>query len=216
VGRLLAALNWACKPHHRLLTNNPIKGIDRPPKKSRGKEALIEPEDHERLYAGANRALKEVLVALQQTGARPGSVCVITARDVNFERQRIELDEERSKTGRPLYIPMTGPMMELCQRLCERHPTGPIFRTLQEHPWTSSNIQRCLSRLHKRLGLQRRVIPYGYRHTAATELLLEDMPPVHVATVLGHKDTDMVFHHYGHLVEKTKALAERMDKILNG
>src|SRR5205823_5895549 len=58
---VLAALNWAAKPENRYLPNNPIAGLSRPPMRSRGQEAVIEPAEHDTLYAAANPALKDVL-----------------------------------------------------------------------------------------------------------------------------------------------------------
>jgi hypothetical protein len=57
--RLVTFFRWAVG--QELLTANPIRGIRKPPVKSRGREALVSAEDHARLMAEATPALRNVL-----------------------------------------------------------------------------------------------------------------------------------------------------------
>jgi site-specific recombinase XerD len=50
------------------------------------------------------------------------------------------------------------------------------------------------------------------RHTGATLLLKEKVPLAFVAQALGHKDTKMIEHHYGHLVNETEAIRAELDR----
>lgn len=213
-GRISAALSWACKPENRFCHSNPVAGMTRPPCRSRGEEALVSQEDHKRLVAAANPCLADLLEALRQTGTRPSNLLRITAADVDFEKCRIVVEKHKTRktTNKPIYLPMTSTMQAICKRLCAKHPTGCIFRTLKGKDWTYINVRERVGRLATRLGIK--FYAYKYRHTMATELLSAGVPDAHVAQVLNHKDTDMIHHHYSHLAGSIKVLAESMSGII--
>jgi integrase len=218
VGWLVAALNWAAKPENRYITRNPIAGISRPAGKSRGEEAVIDPADHKTLTDGSNERLRDIVFCLQQTGMRPGMACTITAADCDFGNRVITLARHKTvkKTGTPIKIPMTEPLAEMLQRLCREHPQGPIFLTRRGRPYTSNYLSEHVGRTRKRLGIEARLTPYGYRHTTATTLLQAGVDDAKVAQILGHTTTAMLYRHYGHLSKFMRPLAEAMDAALNG
>jgi len=53
----------------------------------------------------------------------------------------------------------------------------------------------------------------GYRHTFATDALEAGVPETHVAELLGHSSTAMIFKHYGHLTAKGQSLRKSLDRI---
>jgi integrase len=214
---VVTALNWAAKPEQRIITSNPIRGLHRPPTHSRGAEVMISAEDHTRLLAVANAETRDMLTALRQTGMRPASLGKITAEDCDLARGVISLSKHKTgrKTGRPLLIPMSTPMLALCRRLCAEHPEGPIFLTRRRRPWTGHHIKEVMQRLRKKAGLSDKIVAYGYRHSVATELLEAGTPDAKVAAILGHKDTKMIYHHYSHLGSRIRSLASEIDRVIN-
>jgi integrase len=160
---LSACLNWS---QAVLGTRNPIKGMARPARKSRGVEAVIPADVHKTLVAGASRHVADVLTALKATGARPGEVLSVTAADFNERAGVWVLAKHKTahKTGRPRVIVLTDELVELCRRLAVRYPTGPLFRSPSGAAWSANAFGCQVRRLRHRLGLQR-VFPYCYRHT---------------------------------------------------
>lgn len=213
---LLAALSWAAKPEQRLISHNPVEGMKRPPAKSRGAEVVIPPETYQQLLDGASPELRDVLVLLAQTGMRPGNVCNITAADCDFANGVLVLKQHKTlkKTGKPIYVPMTDVLREVLERLAKRHPKGVLFRTSRGVKWTAVNIWERLKGLQERLGLEGRIIPYGFRHTVATTLLEKDVPPPKIAAILGQTNTAMLYRHYGHLM--TGGLKTDLEKLNEG
>lgn len=59
----------------------------------------------------------------------------------------------------------------------------------------------------------RRPLTSGYRHAFATDALEAGVPDAHVAELLGHTSTAMVYRHYGHLTAKGRALRESLDRV---
>jgi intergrase/recombinase len=47
-------------------------------------------------------------------------------------------------------------------------------------------------------------------------LLSKNVPDAKVAFILGHKGTEMIYRHYGHLDATSKTIAEELDRTLNG
>jgi integrase len=217
ISSVVAALEWAAAPEQRYIPTNPLKGLKRPAPVSRGAESLIDPAVAARLYEAAPPALQRVLFALEQTGARPGSICIIEANDCLWEQRVIRLDKHktRKKTGKPLLIPMTETLRDLLRMLALRHPEGPLFRTARGKRWTLHWLDTCFLELVERLGLDPRPTLYHYRHTFATDLLSSGMSGPKVAAILGHQGTKMIEFHYGHLDARLAELAEDLDDAIN-
>ncbi len=82
--RLVTLFRWGVE--QGLLTSNPIKGIRKPPQRSRGTQTLVTPEQHATLASHAEPCFRDVLATLWETGARPGEVTSVTAADFDAER----------------------------------------------------------------------------------------------------------------------------------
>jgi len=81
----------------------------------------------------------------------------------------------------------------------EAKPEALIFQTSGGQPLDKANLRRTLRSLCRRadIGIW---TPNELRHTCASLLLAEGVSPHHVATLLGHVDTRMIYKHYAHTV----------------
>jgi integrase len=210
--RLVTLFHWAVD--QELIPGNPIRRIHKPPVKSRGREALIAPEDHARLLAGASPALRNVLLVLHQTGARPGEVIRVSASEFYPEQGVwVLVKHKTAHKGRQRIIYLTPELTALCRELAARYPEGPIFRTSQGKPWCHTcYLAEQVRNLRKKLGV-RGAIPYGYRHSFATDALANGVPDAQVAELLGHSGTAMLHRHYAHLTARAKALRSALAQI---
>jgi integrase len=210
--RLVTLFIWAVE--QELISGNPIRRIRKPPVKSRGREALISPEDHTRLLAGATPALRNVLLALHQTGARPGEVIRVSAAEFYPEQGLWVLAKHKTAhKGQQRIIYLTPELTALCRKLAARNPEGPLFRTSQGLPWCHTcYLAEQVRKLRSKLGI-RGTIPYGYRHSFATDALANGVPDAQVAELLGHSGTAMLHRHYAHLGAKAKALRDALGRV---
>jgi site-specific recombinase XerD len=141
-----------------------------------------------------------VLIALWNSGARPIQVREVTAWHVNENGEWVFSSHKTSKkTKRKLIVRPTPCLATLVKILVAARPSGNLFLTSQNKPWTKDGIVRRLSRMKDKLGIESDVTAYSYRHTFATDSLLAGVDIVQVAELLNHSDIAMVAKVYGHL-----------------
>jgi integrase len=133
---LKAALNWAADADSgRLIPRNPLDGMRLPRVRSRGANALISAEDHQKLLAIVPEDLRDVLVALRDTGTRPSNIWRATKKNVDTEQGALVFAEWNTepgtpihktfrKTGESLVVPLTPEVVEICKRLAAKYPVS--------------------------------------------------------------------------------------------
>jgi integrase len=230
---LQAAFNWAARSG--LITRNPLTGLEQPPARSRGREALLgrtpeeRRENHRKILAACTPALRRVLVCLEATGARPGELMNATAADFDAELGAIvyhaddkRLEKEfRHKTagkGKDRVIFLSGEALELIKALVKKHPKGPLFltekgRRLHKHlgrsGWTNNTLTERIREIRKEVGMPC-LTPYSYRHTFATEWLEQGRSVDLLAELLGNSPA-VIRKHYSHLLGDAGNLRRQLE-----
>jgi integrase len=221
---LLAALNWAAKPTVKLIPFNPLRGLERPRRRSRAGEARVDEATHQLLMSKVPWDFKQILLALRHTGTRPSNICRVTAKNFDAEAGIWVFTEHNTapgtsihktfkQTGQPLVVPLTRDLVELCKALAQKHPDGPLFRTRRGRPWTPNNIEKHFRLWRKKLKeeghpMPERIYAYCYRHQMATELLERGESETLVAALLGHKGTRVLHQNYSGVTAKSKVVRE--------
>lgn len=210
---LKAAFNWAVE--QEILSRNPIAKLKKPRARSRGGDQLLDSTGHQKLIQAAHSRLRDFLLALHETGARPGEVTKVSAADFNAAIGAWVLsDHKTERLGRKRVIYLTPQLVEMTKRLSIEFPVGPMFRNRCGRPWTLKTLDTAFQRLRKRLGLKQ-VSPYSYRHLFATQFLLKGGSMAVLAELMG--DTvAMIEHHYGHLREHGQQLRQFLIDFRSG
>lgn len=168
IGVLKRAFNWAVE--EGLIKENPLRTMKKPVAKRR--EVVVTPEPRQQIMdAVRDRAFKQFLTAMSQTGARPVEIAAVTATDVNLEAgvwimQQLKIAK---KIGRPRTIYLTPVMIELCRELVTKYPEGPIFRNLRGEAWIRNAIRIRFRRLRVKLELPKGTVAYCFRHAFVTD-----------------------------------------------
>ncbi len=223
ISRVLAALNWAVEPHQGLMQSNPLMKYPLPRRRARGEEALVPEEAHDAFLDHVPDDFKTILLVLRDTGTRPGNVCRVTATHCIWDKggwwfaegnvgEDGKVHKTFEKTGKGLFVPVSEEVMELCRKLAQEHPEGPLFRTKSGDPWTPDKITWRFGYYREKLAKAGIVMPktyfaYCYRHNLATELLEDGVPVEHVAAILGNTPS-VVHRHYSHIIAKREMLTE--------
>jgi integrase len=214
LGVLSVFFRWA--EREGLATGNPAGRIRKPQARSRGAEAVIPGDTHDRLLAHASGGFRQLLVLLRETGARPCELARLTAADLDLPNGVARLADHKTagKTRRPRLIFLTPEAAAVLGQLAEAHPDGPVLRNRNGVGWTKDAICGAFDRVGKRAGV--RVTAYGYRHTFATRALAAGVPDAHVAALLGHTSTTMLHRHYSHLTHQAQSMRAALDRMRGG
>jgi integrase/recombinase XerC len=210
LGALCAAFRWAERA--RLIDRTPLVGLKRPPKASRGAEAVIGKEAHALLLEAAGKRFKLFLMVLHLTGARPGEVAAITAENFDAEGGMVRLKEHKTAhkgKARTIYLCPEAVALLLGQRA--KYGSGFLLRNTLGKPWSVNAVVKAMIAVRKRAGVK--AIAYGYRHSFATDALANGVPDAQVAALLGHSGTAMLHKHYSHLTGQARALKEALSKV---
>jgi integrase len=199
---------WAVRTG--LLSKRPFKPVPKPRGRSRGKEALLTKEQHILLcnYFRSRRtaAFADLLEVLWSTGARPAEVARRTAADFDPQLKAwVTTEGKNSRHGRVRVIYLTGPTLQLVEKLNKEHPTGPIFPTQRGGFYGPGAIKEKIRRARKVLSLPPALSAYSYRHTFATDWLKSGRPVGHLCQLLD-TSVKMIERHYGHLYAHVEAL----------
>jgi integrase len=215
-----AAFQWAVD--RKLISENPFKGIKKPGIRSRGRDCLITPEQHQLfLRLTPHSGMHRVLIALENTGARPGELAAAEARYWDEERHalvyhadvRRRHGEFRSKAAahKDRIIYFTGAALELMQQLIRQYPTGKLFRTRKGRPFDVRGIQSFFRHFRRRKAVQMPgLTAYSYRHTFATNWLKESRSIELLAELLGNTPA-IIRKHYAHLCGDWRTLRRHLE-----
>lgn len=193
---VIRLFNWAVR--HKLIPENILRDAESEPMVRREHVLSVEQQDYIEETAGPG--LREFLIALRDTGARPGTIASVTAKEIVFEEGlwRVPEHKTKHKTGQAIVVAMTPRLARISRVLCTQHPAGPIFRTVNGKPWTHARVTQTFKRIKDRTGYGAECYAYAYRHRFITEALRRGVDPVTVATLVGHKGMDMIKRFYAH------------------
>lgn len=205
-----ACFGWA--EQHEMLPANPAKKVPKPKSRSRSSEAIISEAEHQKMLALASPVFRPMLAVLHATGCRPGELCRMTAESFNAEASCVILHEHKSdSTEKPRIIFLPPDALSVLKAQAERFKHGALFRTSKGKAWSVPLLNRQIRRLGKRIGIK--AMPYGYRHTFATDALARGVPDATVAALLGHSSTAMLHKHYSHLTSRASVLREAIQQV---
>lgn len=199
-----------------LISVNPLAGVKRPP--GRAREGAMEAATLAKiLEASRDRAFKDILAFMFETGCRPSEAMAVEARHVDLARAVVTMKSKTSwQSGKDRVIHLTPRALGLCRELAEAHPEGPLFRNTEGNPWNTQALACRFYRLRKRLGLPRGTCPETIRHGWITDALVAGVPIATVAILAGHEGTDKVARVYSKLRDRPEHLKGELGKARPG
>ncbi len=201
-----------------LLAVNPLRKVKKPPQTYRDR-VLSREERQEVMATIRDQAFRDFVFAMQETGCRPSEVSRVTAANVNLELGVWAFADHKTvkKTGKPRIVYLTPAMVELTKDLMAKHPNGQLFRgPMEEKPFSRNSIRCRFRRLREKLPHIKGLIAYAYRHSFATDALVNGVGIAQVAELLGHTSTDMVMRHYSHIASKVDHMRDAAMKAASG
>jgi len=211
LGTVVCMYRWGVR--QRLLNQSPVEGVRKPPRASRGAKCVISEADHNKLMRSADDDFRDYLILLWNTGARPSEIASLTAEQVNASIDgAVPLENHKlAHKGKPRFLILHGEALEVATKRAKEVNSGLIFRG-NNGLLTARAIAGRMSRLCERAGT-RPINAYSFRHTFATQALVNGLPDAQVSALLGHSDTSMLHKHYSHLTSQTRALKDAIAKV---
>jgi integrase len=164
----------------------------------------------QRLMNASEPNFRPLVQAALLTGARYGQLVALTVADFNADVGTLHM---RSRKGsgheREHYVTLTEEGVGFFRELCAgRNGRESIFRN-GDRPWRRSEQKRPMCAASEHARITPPVSFHVLRHTWASLAVMNGVPLLVVAKVLGHSDTRMVERHYGHLAPSYIAEAIR-------
>jgi integrase len=164
IAKIKAALNYGVR--EGWIAKNPISSMKKPP--SARREAIITPQERDMLEAAAVPEFRDFLVALRESGCRPGELAETTVDKLDLKAGTVKVkNKTAASTGskwRTVYL--SSKLIELLARLNRRE--GHLFLNCEGNPWRVETLTTRMRKLRKRLGLGDHCILYSYRHEFAS------------------------------------------------
>lgn len=182
---------------------NQLKGLKRP--KMPRRAVMTAAEQVKVLEAIKGPAIRDFVMALAETGARPGELAGATAADLSADGRRLTV---RGKTG-PRMIPLNEFAADLFRRLAAKNPAGPLLLNSRGTPWTRNGWRCVFRRLRAKTGVAN-ATAYAMRHLFGTLAVERGVDSLDVAKLMGHSNVRMLMEHYYHANEE--ALRRAMER----
>ncbi|MCE9561228.1 MAG: tyrosine-type recombinase/integrase [Planctomycetes bacterium] len=225
---LVTALNWAKGQgliSRHCLENTKAVQI-RGKKRSRGQEAYIPPATCKKLmdFVGAsNQGFADLLRFLYETGCRPSEAYHVEARYYHRADKCVIYPgdpgpndfvwKNARRTGKDRVIFLSDGLAEMVEERIARYPEGRIFRTKRKTKWVTEAMSVNLRWYAKKLKITPAPTAYGFRHTFATDWLLNAGSIKVLADLIGTSVT-MIERHYGHLMVDKDRVRAIMTKVM--
>ncbi|CAN5254912.1 hypothetical protein BH11PLA2_BH11PLA2_30600 [soil metagenome] len=207
LGCVSTLMRWAVA--ERRLEANPLTGLKRPPKRSRGIEAVVSEAEHQRFLAVADPLMQDFLAMLWATGARPGEIAGLTAEAIASAVDGVivlSVHKEAHK-GKSRMLILSGDALARAQARAKAIGSGLLFTGNARQKLSPQSLGSRMRALCSKAQV-RRCIAYGYRHSFATQALSNGIADATVAALLGHSGTAMLHKHYSHLLSQTSTLRQ--------
>ncbi len=189
--------------------------LRRPPKESRGADAVWTENEWYMIYGAARGDFKPLLTVLRETGCRPAEAAGLTVESVDWERRHCRLKQHKnSGKGKARVLVFPEALVAVLEDQRRARHRGHLFLNDDGRPFTGLSISRRLALARERAGVKRPVTAYGLRHSFCTRALATGASNAQVAALVGNSEA-MIAKHYSHIdadAQLLKLLAERINR----
>ncbi len=187
------------------------------PKEPRGRVRFLSDEERARLLdvckESSNPYLYIAVVIALSTGMRQGEIMNLRWSDIDFQKERIILEE--TKNGERRAVPITGLGLQLLQDLDKVRRIDSVYVFPSKNPKKTIDLRFPWEKA-LRIADIKDFRWHDLRHCTASYLAMNNASLAEIAEVLGHKTLSMV-KRYAHLSEAhTTSVVSKMNEKIFG
>jgi integrase len=215
--------------------DNPIALLKPPAAGARN--VWVKPDEFAKILTFVkSEPFKQLLIFTYETGARPVEVVRLEKRHFDEPNSRFVIPKLEAKGKRSIrYIYLNDNCLRIVKELVEKHPTGKLFRTVNNEPFnrnrTSAHFERVQARQAKAFMIEHNIKRngkltraqiqkyatrynlYSFRHSFANNALDNGIDGLTVCNLMGHKDITMLARVYGHQEDNSVRLFNEVRKV---
>jgi len=185
--------------------------IKEPEETVKPSDLLTEQEKQGMINAAKNLRDKALIACLDEAGMRPGELLSLRVGNVTVEQQYGELSLD-GKTGirGSFIIRNLAYLSQWLDSYSERdNPNAPLWPDFEKpcEPLSYAGLRQMLKRVAAKAGVRKRIYPYIFRHTEATNDSVELTEPI-MRKIYGWTKTSKTPSRYEHLSGKDAKLAK--------
>jgi integrase len=192
---LRAALNAAWRAGH-VNDDSPWRKVKPFSQTAAARPGYLSIEEAVRLINAADPDFRLLVRGALETGARYGELIALRCGD--YQREKVHVAKSKSGKTRDIILSQQGAAF-FDSITAGRGRNETMFRRADGLPWKPSQQARPMRDACDRAHIVPPVSFHSLRHTWASLAVMGGMPLLLVARNLGHGDTTMVQHYYGHL-----------------
>lgn len=194
---LKAALNYAVSRRYVAADRAIEWGLVKPYKADNRRDLFLDLAQRRALLSEAQGAIRDLMEAVMQTGARAGELTGAKRRQFDHRTGSMTFD---GKTGKRT-VPLSPPAVDLFKRLSRsKLPNAHLFVRDDGKPWGPSDWDKLVRNAAATAKLPAGVCLYTLRHSFITEAITGGLSPLEVARLVG-TSLMMIDKHYGHLAQ---------------
>jgi integrase len=200
VKAIRAAIKY-CKRSKLYSGEDATQGVALP--KAGRRERTLAPAERLAIWESATPALRDLVLVLSATGARPHVVEAIEARDVDWNAGTVTLHSKL----KPHTVHLPDHVLRRLKELAAERPKGKLLLGENGRPWIRGTRAAAVRAACEKAGVAG-VVPYTMRHSFITDALASNLSPAIVAELVNHKDLNMIARHYSKLAQRRDVLKQ--------
>jgi len=157
-------------------------------------------KEEARLLSHCPPQVRDIVIMALETGMRRGELVSLKWKDVDMDKEIIQVSAVKSKGGYTRYIPMTRGAFDVLDKLQGKGECEYVFLNKEGKPYRDgSSIHAQFNRAVKKAGLDNLGVTFhSLRHTFISRAIMAGLPESVVMKLVGHKDFRMI-KRYTHL-----------------
>ena len=198
-------LSWMIENGYSTLPDVKVRKLQAPPRNTMTIVAadLLSPEQITAMVNSSTRSIdRAIIMMIYEGGMRIGEIGAVRWGHLKFDNHGVALNVN-FKTGKPRYIRFIMATEHLAKWKSD-YPLpidddSYVFLTERKTPLTHASIQKQLSRIAKRAGIEKHFTPKIFRHSRITHLIKEGVQESVIKLMLWGNINTTQFQTYLHL-----------------